>query len=97
MFSWRNKKDRWLSTYLELYSCIDHFQVNKMSMTENVDNDPVRFMLKDQTPGADVKFLIQAPSEEVKRTWVSAVQKILEMQGDFLRGEIILARLQMAV
>ena len=57
-----------------------------MSMTENVDNDPVRFMLKDQTPGADVKFLIQAPSEEVKRTWVTAVQKILEMQGDFLRG-----------
>lgn len=58
-----------------------------MSMTENYDNDPVKFVLKDQTPGADTRFVIQAPSEEVKKTWVSAIQKILEMQGDFLRGE----------
>lgn len=57
-----------------------------MSMTESVDSDPVRFMLKDQTPGADMKFIIQAPSEEVKNAWVSAIKKILEMQGDFLRG-----------
>lgn len=59
-------------------------KVNKMSMTENVDNDPIKFMLKDQTPGADMKFLIQAPSEDVKNTWVSAIKKILEMQKDFL-------------
>ena len=55
-------------------------------MTETVDNDPVRFMLKDQTPGADMKFIIQAPTEALKQTWVTAIQKILEMQGDFLRG-----------
>ena len=57
-----------------------------MSMVDGVDNDPMRFMLKDQTPGADVKFVIQAPSEEVKITWVSAIQRIVEMQNDFLRG-----------
>jgi len=57
-----------------------------MSMMDNVDNEPLRFMLRDQAPGADMKFVIQAPGEEVKSQWVSAIQKILEMQGDFLRG-----------
>lgn len=61
-------------------------KVNKMSMTESVDNDPLKFLLNDQTPGADMKFLIQAPTDEVKKTWVSAIQRILEMQGDFLRA-----------
>ncbi|WAR10958.1 KALRN-like protein [Mya arenaria] len=57
-----------------------------MSMTDNVDNETTRFMLRDQTPGTDMKFVIQAPSEDVKNTWVSAIQRILEMQGDFLRA-----------
>ena len=57
-----------------------------MSMVDGVDNDPMRFMLKDITPGADIKFVIQAPSEEIKKTWVSAIQRYLEMAGDFLRG-----------
>ena len=57
-----------------------------MSMTENFENDPLRFVLKDQTPGADTRFVVQCPSEDTKKTWVIAVQRILEMQGDFLRG-----------
>ena len=67
-------------------NCIFFLQVNKMSMVDGVDNDPMRFMLKDITPGADIKFVIQAPSEEIKKTWVSAIQRYLEMAGDFLRG-----------
>ena len=58
-----------------------------MSMTDNWESDPLKFILRDLSPGADVKFVIQAPSEDVKTQWVSAIQKILEMQGDFLRGE----------
>ncbi|XP_053386213.1 kalirin-like isoform X3 [Mercenaria mercenaria] len=77
------KRGNIVSTY---YLFKNSLKVNKMSMTESVDNDPVKFMLKDQTPGADMKFQIQAPSEEVKNTWVSAIKKILEMQGDFLRA-----------
>ncbi|KAK6165753.1 hypothetical protein SNE40_022615 [Patella caerulea] len=61
-------------------------KVNKMSMTNSVDNDPLRFMLIDRTPGSDLKFLIQAISEENKETWVKEIRSILDMQGDFLRA-----------
>lgn len=54
-------------------------------MTE--DSDPLKFVLIDKTPGADLKLVIQAPSEEVKATWVSHIRSILDMQGDFLRGK----------
>ncbi|KAL3855028.1 hypothetical protein ACJMK2_014258 [Sinanodonta woodiana] len=62
-------------------------KVNKMSMSEKVeDNDPLKFLLTDLTPGSDIKFIIQAPAEDVKHTWTQEIQKILEMQGDFLRA-----------
>ncbi|KAK3594846.1 hypothetical protein CHS0354_005769 [Potamilus streckersoni] len=62
-------------------------KVNKMSMSERVeDSDPLKFLLTDLTPGSDIKFIIQAPAEDLKHTWTQEIQKILEMQGDFLRA-----------
>ena len=59
-----------------------------MSMTPQVDGEPLKFVLIDRTPGSDVKYYVQAPSEEVKATWIREIRSILDMQGDFLRGEV---------
>lgn len=61
-------------------------KVNKMSMTEKVEGEPLRFVLVDKTPGTDMKFIVQAPSEEVKNEWITQIRSILDMQGDFLRA-----------
>ncbi|CAE1271113.1 Kalirin,Rho guanine nucleotide exchange factor 25,Triple functional domain protein,Death-associated protein kinase 1,Death-associated protein kinase 3 [Acanthosepion pharaonis] len=61
-------------------------KVNKMSMTEKVEGEPLRFVLVDRTPGTDMRFIVQAPSEEVKNEWITQIRSILDMQGDFLRA-----------
>ncbi|KAK7507484.1 hypothetical protein BaRGS_00001419 [Batillaria attramentaria] len=61
-------------------------KVNKMSMTNVVEGEPLKFVLIDRTPGSDMKYIIQAPSEEVKDTWIKEIRSILDMQGDFLRA-----------
>lgn len=60
-----------------------------MSMTEKVEGEPLRFVLVDRTPGTDMRFIVQAPSEEVKNEWITQIRSILDMQGDFLRGKFI--------
>lgn len=62
------------------------WQVNKMSMANQEEGEPLKFVLIDRTPGSDMKYIIQAPSEEVKDTWIREIRSILDMQGDFLRG-----------
>ncbi|KAL8612449.1 hypothetical protein ACOMHN_058577 [Nucella lapillus] len=61
-------------------------KVNKMAMTNTVEGEPLKFILIDRTPGSDVKYVVQAPSEEVKETWIREIRSILDMQGDFLRA-----------
>ncbi|ESO86296.1 hypothetical protein LOTGIDRAFT_220800 [Lottia gigantea] len=61
-------------------------KVNKMAMSNTVENDPTKFMLIDRTPGSDLKLIIQAPSADNKDTWVKEIRSILDMQGDFLRA-----------
>ena len=61
-------------------------QVNKMSMSSDVDREPLQFTLTDRTPGSDMMYIIQVSSSDVKDTWIKEVRGILDMQGDFLRG-----------
>lgn len=62
------------------------FQINKMVMDHKTSDDPLRFALADTTPLQDVHFTCQAPNEDVRENWVSQINSILDMQGDFLRG-----------
>ncbi|GFO00003.1 kalirin-like isoform x11, partial [Plakobranchus ocellatus] len=61
-------------------------KANKMSLTENVEGDPLKFMLTDRTPGSDARMIVQCKSEENKDTWIKQIRSILDMQGDFLRA-----------
>jgi len=56
-------------------------------MDDNIAGEPLLFSLLDKTPQTDLKIHCQAPSEEVKDNWTSQLRSILEMQGDFLRGQ----------
>jgi len=58
-----------------------------MSMDDNIPGEPLLFALLDKTPQTDLKIVCQGPSEEVKDNWTSQLRSILEMQGDFLRGQ----------
>ena len=58
-----------------------------MAMNNTVDGEPLKFILIDRTPGSDIKYVVQATSEEVKDTWIKEIRSILDMQGDFLRGQ----------
>lgn len=58
-----------------------------MSMTENVKNEPLRFILLDRTPGSGLSFTIQCSSEEVKASWVVQIKSLLDMQRAFVDGK----------
>ena len=58
-------------------------------MNSEVEGEPLKFVLIDRTPGSDIKYVVQATSEEVKETWIKEIRSILDMQGDFLRGQSV--------
>ena len=58
-----------------------------MSLQEWVEGDPLKFKLVDRSPGADLKMIVLANSEENKDTWIRQLRCIFDMQGDFLRGK----------
>lgn len=62
-------------------------QINKMSLNDVVENEPLRFILVDRSPGSNIKLLVQAPDADTKETWALQIRQILDMQGDFLRGK----------
>ncbi len=59
-----------------------------MNLDKSGGTDPMQFVLIDKTPGSDLKLILQAPSEEIKQNWVTQIQSILNMQGDFLKGKL---------
>lgn len=61
-----------------------------MSLDENIYDDPLRFVLIDKAPLHSIYITCQAPSEDVRENWVSQIKSILDMQGDFLRGILII-------
>jgi len=59
-----------------------------MGMKEEGDtSDVLSFTLLDRAPGSQTKFVMQCPSEEVKKTWVSKVASILYQQDMFTRSK----------
>ena len=46
--------------------------------------DPVQFILIDKTPGSDLRIQCLAPDEEEKKSWISMIKSLLDIQNDFL-------------
>ena len=61
-----------------------------MALDDKSTLDPLRFILIDKNPGADLKLLCQTLNEDVQRTWLETIRSLLDMQGDFLRGIFII-------
>jgi len=69
--------------YVYHYAC----QVNNMKLTEEAgDEEQLRFMLTDKSPGADLVLVCHAHNEELRQTWMTHINSLLDMQGHFLRG-----------
>ena len=62
-----------------------------MQMDEKVGDEPLRFVLIDKSPGSDLKLTCQASCDENRQTWISLTRSLLDMQGDFLRGQLLLS------
>ena len=58
-----------------------------MALKENYNNDPLCFLLIDKMPGSDLQIVGQASTEAIRDNWIVHIRNLLDMQGDFLRGE----------
>ena len=59
-----------------------------MTLQEKVSGgDPRSFLLIDKTPGSDLRILCQTQGDEDKRTWVTHIRKLLDLQADLLSGK----------
>ena len=58
-----------------------------MALKENYNNDPLCFLLIDKMPGSDLQIVGQASTESIRDNWIVHIRNLLDMQGDFLRGE----------
>ncbi|CAL8069824.1 unnamed protein product [Orchesella dallaii] len=65
-----------------------HIQVNKMSLTETVDDgDPCKFILRSTDPKKpNLSFVCQTSSKENRDEWIGQLQQILQTQKDFLKA-----------
>jgi len=55
-------------------------------MQDISDEEALRFMLTDKSPGADLALVCYALNEELRQTWITHINSLLDMQGHFLRG-----------
>ncbi|XP_021962830.1 kalirin isoform X3 [Folsomia candida] len=65
-----------------------HIQVNKMNVSESVDDgDECKFVLRSTDPKKpNLAFVCQASSVEAREEWVTTLQSILQTQKDFLKA-----------
>ncbi|CAH1789675.1 unnamed protein product [Owenia fusiformis] len=61
-------------------------KINKMSLEDNVEDEPLGFLLTDRTPGSEQTFVVQASTDENKQIWMFKIRNLLDLQGDFLRA-----------
>ncbi|XP_077447659.1 proto-oncogene DBL isoform X2 [Stigmatopora argus] len=61
-----------------VYSFKSCLRMNSVSLTENVKGDNKKFELCHR--GTQEVYILQAPSAEVKVTWISEIQKIISQQ-----------------
>lgn len=74
--------------YFSIFSqsgCVS-LQVNKMSLDESVD-DRLQFRIFDSSSDPRLEMHIHADSADQKSLWISQIRNMLDMQGNFLRGE----------
>ncbi|XP_029112845.1 kalirin-like isoform X1 [Scleropages formosus] len=57
-------------------------KVSFLSMEENVDNDPCKFVLYCR--GSSERFTLQAANAEIKQVWVQTIKEVLDAQSNFL-------------
>jgi len=58
-----------------------------MALKENYNNDPLCFVIIDKMPGSDLQLVAQAATPQIRDNMVAQIRSLLDMQGDFLRGE----------
>lgn len=61
-----------------------------MSLEEDDETteNALQFKLTDKTLGNSLIILIQTTTSEQKQQWTSQIRNMLDMQGNFLRGEV---------
>ncbi|KAK7144341.1 hypothetical protein R3I94_010684 [Phoxinus phoxinus] len=57
-------------------------KVNFLSLEENADSDPCKFVLLSR--GSSERLALQAANVDIKKEWVQSIQKLLDMQINFL-------------
>jgi len=58
-----------------------------MKLTQEAgDDEALRFTLTDKSPGSDLALVCHALNEELRQTWITHINSLLDMQGHFLRG-----------
>ncbi|XP_046902206.1 kalirin isoform X4 [Hypomesus transpacificus] len=57
-------------------------KVSFLSLEENVDNDPCKFIMSCR--GSSERFTLQAANLEIKQVWVQHINTVLDAQSNFL-------------
>lgn len=70
------------------YRCKQYLRINNMSMEENINDCPLKFLLVGKTPSSSLQLMCRALNEEAKQNWITQLRSILDMQGDIVRALI---------
>lgn len=58
-----------------------------------IDTDPLKFLIVDRTPGCDNKYVFDPQTSDKRESWLRQINSLLNMQGDFLKGVLLLLTL----
>ncbi|XP_021366305.1 triple functional domain protein-like isoform X1 [Mizuhopecten yessoensis] len=62
----------------------NYLNVNKMALKEEIEpGEPLRFMLINRAPGSTTQFILQAPTLDIKQTWIRNISASLQLQKIF--------------
>ena len=56
-------------------------------MFTDLHADPLKFVVVDRTPGCDNKYVFDPQTCDKRESWLRQINSLLNMQGDFLKGE----------
>ncbi|XP_015214257.1 kalirin isoform X4 [Lepisosteus oculatus] len=59
-------------------------KMSYLTLDENVDNDPCKFVLYCR--GSSERFTLQAANPDIKQAWVQDISQVLDTQRDFLNA-----------
>ncbi|XP_078085324.1 rho guanine nucleotide exchange factor 25-like [Mustelus asterias] len=64
------------------YQFKNSIKINNLRIEDNKDSESCKFTLRSQ--GTSERFILQAPDTEIRQAWVHDINKVLEMQQNFL-------------